>query len=197
MDDNELMRRIAEKDHSALKILVDRFRAKVLSLCASLLDNHQNAEDVAQEVFFQVYRSARKFRYDCLVSTWVYRIALNRCRNFNRDNKKFHWRSGINRVLIDEHQSNQALWVSRTDDPESAWIEDETKKLIQQAIASLPEKQKILLVLHRYEGYSYKEIAEILEVSLSSVESGLHRAKTNLQKKLAPYIQKFYRGCKF
>ena len=197
MDDNELMRRIAEKDHTSLKILVDRFRAKVLNLCASLLDNHQNAEDVAQEVFFQVYRSAGKFRHDCLVSTWIYRIAVNRCRNFNRDNKKFRWLNGINRVLKYERQSNQALWVSRADDPESAWIEDETKKLIQQAVASLPEKQKILLVLHKYEGYSYKEIAEILEVSLSSVESGLHRAKINLQKKLAPNIQKFYGGCKF
>lgn len=197
MTDSELVRRIAGKDPIALKVLIDRYQAKILNLCAALLDNHQSAEDVAQEVFFKVYQAAGKFRGDCLFSTWIYRIAVNRCRNFNRDNKRFRWLSGLDRTYRNEHQSGQGLWTSGVADPEFTWIEDETRKLIQRVIASLPEKQKTLLVLHKYEGHSYKEIAEILEVSLSAVESGLHRAKMNLQKRLAPHMRKICGGRKF
>ena len=194
MDDLELMRRIAAGDSAALKTLVERFQVKVLNLCARLLGSRQNAEDAAQEVFFQVYRSAAAFRGDCLVSTWIYRIAVNRCRNFHRDNKKFLGLSAIPRVLQDELRDGEA--PRHSPGPESVWIEEELKKLTRQAIASLPEKQKSMLILHQYEGHSYKEIAEILDVSLSSVESGLHRAKINLQKRLSPHVHEFLRGRK-
>lgn len=181
IDERELLRRITEKDLGAFTMLVDRYQNKVLGLCSHLLDSPQNGEDVAQEVFLQVYKSSGKFRHDCLVSTWIYRIAINRCRNFKRDNRKFsRW-------------GEQALGASDADDPESAWKENETRELIRKAIASLPEKQKAMLILHKFEGHSYKEIAEILDVSLPSVESCLHRAKINLQKKLAP---QFLKGCR-
>lgn len=188
-----MLRRIAEKDHRAFKILVDRFQNKVLNLCFRLLDNPQNAEDIAQEVFFQVYKSSGKFRHDCLVSTWIYRIILNRCRNFNRDNRKFRWWGGLRREFQDVRRDDPVLTAAKADDPESAWNEHQTKELIWKAIASLPEKQKTMLILHKFEGHSYKEIAEVLDVSLPSVESCLHRAKINLQKKLAPY---FLKGCR-
>jgi RNA polymerase sigma-70 factor (ECF subfamily) len=193
IDDRELLRRITEKDLGAFKMLIDRFQNKVVGLCSRLLDNPQNGEDVTQEVFFQVYKSAGKFRHDCLVSTWIYRIAINRCRNFNRDNRKFSRWGELHRGLENERWGEQALGASDADDPESAWKENETRELIRQAIASLPEKQKAMLVLHKFEGHSYKEIAEILDVSLPSVESCLHRAKINLQKKLAP---QFLKGCR-
>src|SRR4030042_620796 len=89
MDDGELLRRIAAKDRGAFKTLVDRYQKRVLGLCPRLLSHPQNAEDVAQDVFFQVYKSSGTFRYDCRVSTWIYRIAVNRCRNFDRDNRQF------------------------------------------------------------------------------------------------------------
>ncbi len=148
-------------------------------------------------MFFQVYRSAGKFRHDCLVSTWIYRIVINRCRNFNRDNRKFSRWAELHRGLEKERRGEQALVASAADDPESAWKENETRELIRQAIASLPENQKAMLILHKFEGHSYKEIAEILNVSLPSVESCLHRAKINLQKKLAPLFIKSCRDRKF
>ena len=197
IDDRELLRRITEKDLGAFKMLIDRFQNKVLGLCSRLLDNRQNAEDVAQDVFFQVYRSSGKFRHDCLVSTWIYRIAINRCRNFRRDNRKFSLWGELHRGLSNEGWDEQALGASAEEDPESAWEENETRELIRKAVASLPEKQKTMLILHKFEGHSYKEIAEILDVSLPSVESCLHRAKINLQKKLAPYFQRSYRDRKF
>jgi len=192
-----LLQKITEKDVDAFKMLIDRFRNKVLGLCSRLLDNRQNAEDVAQDVFFHVYRSAGKFRHDCLVSTWIYRIAINRCRNFNRDNRKFSRWGKLHRGFENEHWGEQFLVASDADDPESAWKENEIQELIRKAIASLPEKQKTMLILHKFEGHSYKEIAKILDVSLPSVESCLHRAKINLQKKLAPYFLKGCRNRKF
>lgn len=196
MDDKELIRKVAEKDHPAFKMLIDRYQTLVLNTCFNFLNNRQNAEDVAQEVFLQVYRSAGKFRHQCRVSTWVYRITVNRCLNFIRDNSRFRWLDSLSRILENEHQKGQAVWSSSADYPESAFRENETRTLIQKAIASLPEKQKTMFILNKYEGCSYQEIAEVLDVSLSSVEAGLHRAKSNLQKKLAPHFKKIEEGRK-
>jgi len=197
MDDKELIRKIAEKDHLAFTRLIDRFQTLVLNTCFNFLNNRQNAEDVAQEVFLQVYRSAGKFRHQCRVSTWIYRITVNRCLNFIRDNRRFRWLDSLSRALEGEHRRRQAVWSSSADDPESALRENETRTLIQKAVASLPEKQKTMFILNKYEGRSYQEIAEILDISLSSVEAGLHRAKGNLQKSLALHFKKIEGGRKF
>ena len=197
MDDGELLRRIAAEDLGAFKILVDRFHNRVLGLCSRLLSHPQNAEDVAQDVFFQVYKSSGTFRHDCRVSTWIYRIAVNRCRNFNRDNRKFGQWGDLRRGLENEDWSGPGFVASDGDDPASAWTVNETRALIRKAVASLPEKQKTMLILHKFEGRSYQEIAEIMAVSLPTVESCLHRAKRNLQKKLAPLFPEVCRGRKF
>ena len=186
MDEGELLRRIAAKDLGAFKILVDRYQNRVLSLCYRLLSHPQNSEDVAQDVFFQVYKSSGTFRYDCRVSTWIYRIAVNRCRNFNRDNRKFGQWGELGRRIENEVRSGPVFIAPDGDDPASAWTVNETRELIRKAVASLPEKQKAMLILHKFEGRSYQEVAEIMDTSVSSVESCLHRAKRSLQKKLAP-----------
>jgi RNA polymerase sigma-70 factor (ECF subfamily) len=197
MDDKELIQKVAEKDHLAFKMLIDRYQTLVLNTCFNFLGNRQNAEDVAQEVFLQVYKSARKFRHQCLVSTWVYRITVNRCLNFIRDNRRFRWLDSLSRALENENQrGQQALWSSSAYDPEFALRENETRALIQKAVTSLPGKQKTMFILNKYEGLSYQEIAKILDVSLSSVEAGLHRAKSNLQKSLALHFKKIEEGRK-
>ena len=191
------MRRTAAKDHGAFKILVDRFQGRVLGLCSRLLSHSQNAEDIAQDVFFQVYKSSGTFRGDCRVSTWIYRIALNRCRNFNRDNRKFGSWVELRRGLKTEDESGPGFMAPEGDAPASAWSGSETRELIRKAVGSLPEKQKTMLILHKFEGRSYQEIAEIMDVSLPTVESCLHRAKRNLQKKLAPLFPEVCRGRKY
>lgn len=151
-----------------------------------MLSHPQNAEDVAQDVFFQVYRSSGTFRRESSVSTWIYRIAVNRCRNFNRDNRKFGLWGELVRGPGNEGRSGPGQGSPEEGDPESAWSLNETRELIRKAVASLPEKQRAMLILHKFDGRSYQEIAEIMGVSVASVESRLHRAKLNLQKKLAP-----------
>ena len=196
-DERELLRKIAAEDLAAFKTLVDRYQNRILSLCSRSLSHPQNAEDVAQDVFFQVYKSAGTFRHDCRVSTWIYRIAINRCRNFNRDNRKFAQWGELRRGLDKENSSGPGFIAPDTDDPATAWTLNETRELIRKTVASLPEKQKTMLILNKYEGRSYQEIAEIMGVSVASVESCLHRAKVNLQKKLAPQLPDICRGRKF
>ncbi len=162
-----------------------------------MLSHPQNAEDVAQDIFFQVYRSSGTFRHDCLVSTWIYRITVNRCRNFNRDNRKFGQAREFRQRRENEAWSGPGSTAPGVGDPASAWKVNETRELIRNTVASLPEKQKTMIILNKFEGRSYQEIAEIMDISVASVESCLHRAKLNLQRKLAPQFPDLCQGRKF
>ncbi|MGB8953125.1 MAG: sigma-70 family RNA polymerase sigma factor [Candidatus Aminicenantales bacterium] len=190
MNENELIRKVAAKDLSAFKELVERYQALVLRICIHLLGSHEEAEEVAQDIFFQIYKSAGNFRHQSKLSTWIYRIAVNVSLNFIRDNKDFRWLKSLDSLLEKEPQQAAPHLLLNSKSPEILLQEKERKKLIQQALASLPEKQKIAFVLNKIEGLSSQEIADVLEVTLSSVEARLHRAKANLQKKLIPLLKK-------
>ena len=189
MDEKELIEKIVTKDHGAFKALVDRYQTLVINTCYHLLGNRQDAEDVAQEVFFQVYRSAQKFRKEAKLSTWLYRIAVNRSLNFVRDNRRFRWLESLSSLLEGDRQRVSTVPTSNSDRPDIALERKERNAVVQRAIDSLPAKQRAAFVLHKYEGLSYQEIAEILQHSLSSVESLIHRAKLNLQRKLIHYLK--------
>jgi RNA polymerase sigma-70 factor (ECF subfamily) len=189
MNDEELIQRIIDKDHLAFKLLVDQYQHLVLNTCYNLLGNRQDAEDAAQEVFFQVYKSAQKFRQEAKLSTWLYRIAVNRSLNSIRDNKRFGWLKSLSSLLEGERQEVADVPASDSDRPDVALEKKERNVIVQKAVDSLPEKQRTVFVLHKYEGLSYQEIAEISKHSLSSVESLIHRAKLNLQKKLLGYLK--------
>ena len=189
MTDQELIQKAAAKDHEAFKTLVDRYQALVVNTCYGLLGNRQDAEDVAQEVFLEVYRSADKFRQDAKLSTWLYRIAVNRSLNFIRDNKWSRRLRSITALL--ENGREQITNASGPDAsrPDVALEEKERNLAVQKAVNSLPPKQRAAFVLHKYEGLSYQEIAGIMHRSLSSVESLIHRAKSNLQRELIGYLK--------
>jgi len=188
MNDRELIQKIAAKDHGAFKALVDRYQALVINTCYNLLGNRDDAEDVAQEVFFQVYKSAEKFRQEAKLSTWLYRIAVNRSLNFLRYNKRSRWLKGLTSLLEDERKQVTDVPASDSDRPDVALEKKERNVIVKKAIDSLPEKQRAAFVLHQYEGLSYQEIAGIMQRSLSSVESLIQRAKLNLQRKLVRYL---------
>jgi RNA polymerase sigma-70 factor (ECF subfamily) len=189
IDDKELIQQIKAKDQAAFKTLVDRYQALVINTCYHLLGNRQDSEDVAQEVFLQVYKSAGKFRQEARLSTWLYRIAVNRSLNFIRDRKRFRWLKNLSSLLESQSDRINDLPASDSDRPDVALEEKERSLVVQKAIDSLPVKQKAAFVLHKYEGLSYQQIAEIMHRSLSSVESLIHRAKGRLQRELICYLK--------
>lgn len=189
MTDQELILKIGNRDHLALKELVDQYQDVVLNTCYNLIGNRQDAEDVTQDVFFQIYRSISQFRQESKLSTWIYRIAVNRSLNFIRDQKRFRWIKSISSLLEDENRIVSDAPAPDSMRPDVTLAKKEQELMIRKAIDSLPVKQKAAFVLHAYETLSYGEIAEIMNCSHSSVESLIHRAKLNLQNKLVHYLK--------
>lgn len=191
MEDKELINKIRTDKKSGFKILVEKYQALVINTCYGFVHNRQDAEDVAQDVFIEVYRSIDKFRGESKLSTWLYRISVNKSLNHIRDNKKNSWFQSLD-LLFEQEQNRTSVKEpqdSQNNMPDKISENTETGKYIYQAINSLPQNQKIAFTLSKYEDLSYKEIAGVMEISLSSVESLIFRAKKNLQKKLINFYK--------
>lgn len=190
MDDHDLIQKIAAKDHTAFKTLVERYKEMVISVCFHFSGNKQDAEDVAQEVFIQIYKSAENYRYQAKLTSWIYRIAVNRSLNFLRSQKRIRCFKRITDFFNEDtiNEPNISSPVS-PDQPDISFNEMEQRHIIQRAIDSLPDDQKVAFTLYQFEGLSYLEITEIMQRSLSSVTSIIHRAKLNLQKKLVNILK--------
>ncbi|WP_319591489.1 sigma-70 family RNA polymerase sigma factor [uncultured Draconibacterium sp.] len=184
MSDTEIIEQLKQGNQLAFKKLVDTHQKLVVNTCYGLVQNREDAEDVAQEVFVEVYRNIEKFRSDSKLSTWLYRIAVNRSLNHIRDNKKHKWFQGFD---DEEAAANKDLLRAKTADSDEPEYDLENKQralILKEAINSLPKNQKVAFTLSKYEELSYHEIAEVMDLSVSSVESLLFRAKKGLQKKL-------------
>jgi len=189
MTDQELLEGIEHGDPEAGRIFVDRYQVQVYNVCYGFLYNAHDAEDMTQEVFVEVIRNASKFRGDSKLSTWLFRIATNRSLNFIRNNRKRKFWIEIDSFF---GISGSADAVSRAAEPVASvdYLEQEEQKTaLYAAIAALPQNQRTAFTLNRIEDLPYAEIAEVMEISLSAVESLIHRARLNLRKKL----QFFYR----
>ena len=183
MGETEIIQKLQQGNEQAFKQLVENYQKKVVNTCFGLVHNTADAEDIAQEVFIEVFRSIQNFRADSKLSTWLYRIAVNRSLNFIRDNKRKKWfQSFEDTVLAKNSKVNITTDLHETP---SAELENSQRAIIlHEAIDSLPENQKTAFTLNKYEDLSYKEISEVMDLSVSSVESLIHRAKLKLQKKL-------------
>lgn len=184
MNEVEMIEELKRGNESVFRELVDNHRQMVVNTCFGLLHNTDDAEDVAQEVFIEVFRSVDKFRADAKISTWLYRIAVNRSLNFIRDNRKRKWFQSFDEIVESKIDALSRLSADHSDTPEYDLEKSQRALLLHEAIDALPENQRIAFTLNKYEDLAYKEIAEVMELSVSSVESLIHRAKKNLQKKL-------------
>ncbi len=185
--DQELLRRAGEGDHEAFRQLVEKHQEKVFRVCLGFLRNPQDAEDLAQEIFFNVYRNAPKFRGDSEVSTWIYRIAVNSCINRLRKERRLGWLSFVGALT---GPGSLERIPNDDDSPESLLERRELQEIFGRALGRLPANQRTAFTLHRIEGLSHEEIAGILGCSVSAVESRVHRAKLNLQKHLVGFVKK-------
>lgn len=189
MDDQILLRKVAARDHAAFRSLVEQYQSLVLRTCYRILGNQEDAEDVAQEVFLTMYQKAKTIRGESRISTWLYRVAVNQSLNHRRKGK---WNRYIDFFTSSKNKSERHAMTIKAPEggqPDRQLEKADKARVLQEALDTLPEKQRIALILHKYEGLSHREIARILQASLSSVESLIHRARANLQKKLLPRMK--------
>jgi RNA polymerase sigma-70 factor, ECF subfamily len=182
LSDKELLDRIRNKDQDAFKHLVGNYNSLVLNTCNSFLHNFEDAQDISQEVFIEVYKSIEKFRGESKISTWLYRISVNKSLNHIRKNKRNSIFQSIESIVWS--QKNNIDNLSEIGESENDSETNKRSKILYKAINSLPQNQRIAFTLSKLESMKYKKISEVMNVSISSVESLMFRAKKNLQKKL-------------
>ena len=194
--DYELIQSIInDSSQKAFEELVNRYQPLVTKTCLGFVSSLADAEDIAQEVFIEVYQSLGNFRHESKLSTWLYRVAVNKSLNFVRKEKRHRAVRSIESFfgLGDNGKSNSMEVASQSGSNADSRIEQqENKQMLKRALGSLPKNQRIAFVLSKYHELSYKEIAEVMDVTLSSVESLLFRAKQNLQKKLLDEQKKYH-----
>ena len=185
-EDMTLIRAFQGGDKAAFDELVLKHQHKLYNLCYRFLGDYQEANDSAQETFIKVYRSLKKFRLESAFSTWLYRIAVNTCKNKlksaeYRQNKKMV--SLDNPVSLD--RGGPAIEIQdETHSPAMELEKKERVRLIQEAINALPPEQKEVVTLRDIEGFSYEEIVQITGLNLGTVKSRLARARLELRRKL-------------
>ena len=185
MTEWELIERLKKGDQSAFKEIVNAWQDMVYNTTLGILQQAEDAEDVTQEVFIQVYESIDKFKGESRFSTWLYRIAVTKSLDHLR-RKKRKKRFAFVQSLFGK---NDELVHDPADffHPGVATEKREDASILLKAISELPENQQIAFVLNKTEGLSYKDISEVMKMSESAVDSLLHRAKQNLRKKLEHY----------
>lgn len=182
MTEEELLLGLRNGEEPAFKELVILFQDKVFSTALGLLQHHTEAEDIAQEVFIQVYRSIGQFKGDSLLSTWIYRITVTRSLDHLRSKKRKKRFGFLSSLFGDDNKP-----VYEPEDFNHPGVQKERKEdaaLLFKMIDQLPENQRTAFILNKVEELSYREIAGILNSSESAVDSLLQRAKQNLRKKL-------------
>jgi RNA polymerase sigma-70 factor (ECF subfamily) len=184
MNKPETIEKLRQGNELAFKQLVSNCQKMVVNTCFGMVHNKHDAEDIAQEVFIEVFRSIHKFRADAKLSTWLYRIAVNRSLNFIRNNKKRKWFQSFEDSVEAKSRELQNIAATKNDQPGFQLENRQRANLLHTAIDSLPQNQKVAFTLSKYEELSYQEISDVMDLSVSSIESLLHRAKKNLQKKL-------------
>ena len=186
-DELDLIERLKRGEESAFRSLVVQYQDLVYNTALGIVQNESDAEDVAQEVFIQVYRSIGTFKSEAKLSTWIYRITTTRALDLLRA-RKSKKRFGLLKRLWETEEESPVENISDFNHPGVSLERKEEAAQLMTAIAQLPENQKVAFVLHKLEGLSYLEIAEVMGNTLPAVESLMHRARLNLRKILEKKI---------
>lgn len=187
--DAALMLRVKQGDIAAFTALVEKYKQPVMNLAARTLRDQTEAEDLAQNVFVQVFKSAARYQITAKFSTWLFTIARNLCLNEIRRRSR-HPAESLDAPHPDhEDQPKHQFEDSRNSSPPDSLLQGELVKKIEEAIAALPENQRTALLLCRQDELSYEEIAEVLGCSLSATKSLIHRGRETLKERLKPYLR--------
>jgi len=187
--DAALMLRVKQGDRAAFAALVEKYQQPVMNFIYRTLRDETEAEDLAQNVFLQVYKSAYRYKRSAKFSTWLFTIARNLCLNEIRRRSRHPAES-----LDATHPESEDQPLRQFEDkgnplPGESLLQQELIEKIEQALAELPENQRTALLLCRQDELSYEEIAEVLDCSLSATKSLIHRGRETLKQKLKPYLR--------
>ena len=175
---------LASGKRNAYAKLITDYEQKVFATCISFIPNKEDAEDIAQEVFIEVFNSIKKFKGDSKLSTWIYRITTNKCLEFIRKKNTKKRFAFLQSISGNEMSLDKTNYFTEINHPGILMENKETSAILFRAINQLPEAQRVVFTLHKVDQKSHDEISEILQKSISSIESLMFRAKKNLQELL-------------
>ncbi len=184
--DVQLMLDVKAGDDASFNLLLQKYRTPLINFLFRMVRDSATAEDLAQEVFLRVYRARKQYSPSAKFTTWLFRIATNLALNSVRDNRHRQMDVSID-APVEEDEAPLQL-PAREMRIDEHMIERDRAEFIRQAISSLPEKQRVAVLLHKYEEMDYAEIAKILECSESALKSLLFRAYETLRVQLAPLV---------
>lgn len=182
------MQQVKAGNSEAFSNIIRKYQKTVLNLTYRFTGDATEAEDLAQEVFLRIYRAADRFEARAKFFTYLYQITLNLCRN-----ERAKVRHKRNTSLDAPLKEGEPEMVRQLEDPsgsaEDLLTRQELGEAVREAVLSLPEDQRVAVMMQRFQNLSYEEIAEVLNLSVPAVKSRLHRAKLSLKEKLTPYLQ--------
>jgi RNA polymerase sigma-70 factor, ECF subfamily len=188
MDDAAIMLELRAGNMAGFDFLIQKYRKPIIHFMYRMVHNQAVAEELAQEVFLRVYRSRETYRAEARFSTWLYRIATNLGVNYARDTR--HERTAST-VYLDEADSETGTTpdvADATPDVEAKLLRQERLNAIRQHVLALPERQRMAVLMHKYEGMDYKQIGDVLKLSESATKSLLFRAYQTLREKLKAFV---------
>ena len=187
--DAALMLLVKQGDTGAFAQLVDKYKKPIMNLAFRMLRDLTEAEDLAQIVFIQIYKSAARYEVSSKFSTWLFTIARNLCLNEIRRRSRHPAESMDAPHPEQEDQPRHQLEDKRTFSPPDTLLQGELEQKLEEALAGLPDNQRMAILLCRQDELSYEEIAAVLGCSLSATKSLIHRGRETLKQKLKPYLR--------
>ncbi len=187
--DAVLMLRVKQGDRAAFEELVEKYQQPVMNLVYRTLPDATEAEDLAQHVFLQVFKSAHRYEVSAKFTTWLFTIARNLCLNEIRRRSR-HPAQSLDETFADnDDQPVRQAEDVKTFSPPEALLHGELEEKIEAALAELPEKQRTAILMCRGDEFSYEDIAKVLNCSVSATKSLIHRGRETLKQKLKPYLK--------
>lgn len=190
MTDQELITGIVNREKPVIQYLVSTYHRQIIKTAYHFVQDMDDAEDLAQDVCIEILESAKQFRGSASLSTWIYRVTVNKSLNFIRKNKRKQLVKQFETFFSSQKQPGEAQYPEPATENDGLHHE-ENRRLLEKAVNLLPANQRIAFVLSKYDELSYKEIADIMNTSVASVESLLSRAKQNLQKTLISHFSEY------
>ena len=183
LNHSELLSGIKSGDGAVFSELVEQWQNMVYNTAISIVQNEEDAEDITQDVFIKVFENMGSFREEAQLSTWIYRITVNLALDFEKRKKRQKYGGLLKKIFVVRDHEEPVNF----NHPGVQLDNKEKAAILLRAFKKLPEKQRIAFTLHKMEGLSYKEVADIMETSLYAVESLIGRAKNGLKKILEQY----------